>query len=112
MEVETWINRKQDYRKEMKNMTDEEEDAEEKGISENDVRTDEFAADLERLKKMKKENEERLRQVKEAKQELEKAITRVNAQLEYIQYKRNERGDLETGDKLGDGVEKEMVPDG
>lgn len=59
---------------------------------------DEFSEDVERLKKMKKQSQEQLREVKRAKKELEESITRIDAQLDYIEYRRNGGNEIETGE--------------
>jgi len=50
---------------------------------------DEFSEDFERLKEMKNQQEERLREAKRMVTELERAVTKINGQLEFIQYRRN-----------------------
>jgi len=49
---------------------------------------DEFSLDVQRLKQMKKQQVQQLRDAREMVEQLEQAITKINGQLEYIQYKR------------------------
>jgi len=56
---------------------------------------DEFSEDFERLTQMRKQQKERLREAKKMVEELEKAVTKINGQLEFIQYRRDKAAEKE-----------------
>jgi len=56
---------------------------------------DEFSEDFERLTQMRKQQKERLREAKKMVEELEKAVTKINGQLEFIQYRRDKAAEEE-----------------
>jgi len=58
---------------------------------------DEFSEDVQRLKQMKKQQVQQLRDAREMVEKLENAITKINGQLEYIQYKRQTDGSADDG---------------
>jgi len=60
---------------------------------------DEFTEDFERLKEMKNQQEERLREARAMVKELERAVTKINGQLEFIQYRRNKAAEDEEDKK-------------
>jgi len=62
---------------------------------------DEFSEDVQRLKQMKKQQVQQLRDAREMVEQLEQAITKIDGQLEYIQYKRQKDG---SADEDGSGV--------
>ena len=56
---------------------------------------DEFSQDVQRLKQMKKQQVQQLRDAREMVEQLEQAITKIDGQLEYIQYKRQAENSTE-----------------
>jgi len=60
---------------------------------------DEFTEDFERLTQMRKQQKERLREARQMVEELEKAVAKINGQLEFIQYRRNKTAEDENEKK-------------
>ncbi len=54
-----------------------------------DEERDEFAEDVEKLRQMKKQQMEKLQEAKQMVERLERSITKIDGQLEFIQYRRN-----------------------
>ncbi len=91
-------------------MTEEETEEEKKEVIEGaeeildqeattDQKHDEFARDVERLRQMKQQQMKKLQEAKRMVEKLERSLTKINGQLEFIQYRRNK------AEKEGDEVE-------
>jgi len=66
----------------------------------------EFEEDVKKLKEMKKQNQKQLEELKKAQEKLERSITRIEGQLDYIEYKREDEEQLETVDQEEPDVEQ------
>jgi len=60
---------------------------------------DEFEEDVKKLEQMKKQNLKQLEELEKAREKLERSITRIEGQLDYIEYKREDEEQLETVDQ-------------
>jgi len=60
---------------------------------------DEFEEDVKKLEQMKKQNLKQLEELEKAREKLERSITRIEGQLDYIEYKREDEESLETVDQ-------------
>jgi len=69
---------------------------------------DEFSQDVQRLKQMKKQQVQQLRDAREMVEQLEQAITKINGQLEYIQYKRQRDGSADEDESGVVGTKKKQ----
>lgn len=73
---------------------------------------DEFSQDVQRLKQMKKQQVQQLRDAREMVEQLENAITKIDGQLEYIQYKRKQAEDSTDEDGSGEVGTKKRQHEG
>lgn len=64
-----------------------------------DQERDEFADDVERLRQMRKQQMKKLQETQQMVEKLERSISKINGQLEYIQYRRN-KNEQETDEEV------------
>ncbi len=69
---------------------------------------DDFTKDVEKLKQMKKQQVKKLREARQMVEKLERSLTKIEGQLEYINYKREGAGDSEVEKELVETEKKEL----